>query len=148
MSEYQPSPFYFNLDGEGKKGLYYQPPAKKSKQGETEIPSPVWICSPFDVVARSRDTDSGNHGIILEWRDQDKVRHEWVLPFELLAGDGVEIRKFLMNGGLKISTQRHAKELLTRYLSEVTPKRVARSVFAIGWQPGCVYVLPNQTIGG
>lgn len=146
--EYQPSPFYFNLNGEGRKGLYYQPPAKNSKQGEGEIPAPIWIADVFEVTARSRDADSGNHGLVLEWQDPDKVQHLWLMPFEWLAGDGIEIRKVLLHGGLKINSQKTAKDLLIRYLNEVTPKKVARSVFAIGWQRGGVYVLPSQTIGG
>lgn len=150
MSDYKPekpSPYYFNTNrNKGKAGLCYQPPAKK--QGDEFVTqSPVWICDPFDVVARTRDGDSNNHGLLLEWKDPDKQQHEWLMPFELLAGDGVEIRKILLNGGLRISTQKTAKEHLLIYLNEARPAKVARAVFAIGWQDNGVYVLPHVTIG-
>ncbi|MEZ5450317.1 MAG: DUF927 domain-containing protein [Thiolinea sp.] len=147
MSEYTPSPYYMQTGGKGKPGLYYQPPAKKGSDGALEQPAAMWIADPFDVVARSRDGDSGNHGLVIEWQDPDRISHEWVMPFDLLAGDGVEIRKTLMNGGLRISTKKTAKEHLLNYLMEAKPKAVARAVFAIGWNQGA-YVLPHQTIGG
>lgn len=142
--EYTPSSYYMQkATNQGKPGLYYQPPIQ-GKDENAKIPPAIWICDVFDVVARSRDGDSNNHGLVLEWRDLDRVLHEWVMPFELLAGDGAEIRKTLMNGGLKISVKKNAKEHLLSYLLDQKPKKKARAVFAIGWQLGGVYVLHNQ----
>lgn len=157
LSDYQPDPprrkqdkesAYLISDGRGDlpAGVYYQPPAQ-FKKGEAIVLPPLWICDAFDVVARSRDADGGNHGFVLSWQDMDKVKHELVVTLDMLTGDGVELRKLLMNGGLRVSTQRAAKEKLLAYLLEVKPAKVARSVFAIGWQPGGVYVLPQQTFG-
>ncbi len=151
MSDYKPekiSPYYINTNrNKGQAGLFYQPPAKK--RGDVFVTQPpVWICDPFAVVARTRDGDSNNHGLLLSWKDPDRQEHEWLMPFELLGGDGVEIRKVLLNGGLRISIKRNAKEHLLTYLSEARPSKVARSVFTIGWQAGGVYVLPQLTIGG
>lgn len=139
---------YFISDGRGDlpAGIYYQPPTQH-KRGEAVVLPPLWICDAFDVVARSRDADSGNHGLLLVWQDMDKVKHELVVTLDMLTGDGQELRKLLMNGGLRVSTQRAAKEKLLAYLLEAKPNKVARSVFAIGWQPGGVYVLPQQTFG-
>lgn len=140
------SPYFIADGGDLPPGIYYQPPAKK--QGDEWItPAPIWICEEFAVVARSRDAEGGNHGKVLEWRDQDKVRHEFVFTSDMLSNDGLEIRKVLMNGGLQVSTKRAAKEHLVHYLNEVKPNKVARSVFAIGWQSGGAYVLPKQTYG-
>ncbi len=147
MSEYTPSPYYMLTSGKARPGLYYQPPAKADKEGGLIEPAPIWICDPFETVARSRDGDSGNHGLLLEWQDPDKICHEWLMPFEMLASDGVEIRKIFLSGGLRVSTQRAAKEHLLNYLMTAKPKAVARSVFTIGWNQ-CVYVLPHMTIGG
>lgn len=139
-----------NTGNKGKRGLFYQPPAKPGGEGGLQESSPVWVCDPFEVVARSRDIDSGNHGLLLEWHDPDRIKHQWVMPFDLLAGDGVEIRKTLLNGGLMVSTKKHAKEHLLGYLMEAKAqvKAVARAVFAVGWQAGGVYVLPDDVIGG
>lgn len=150
MSEYKPSHYFMQFGDKSKQGLYYQPPAKKEKGDEWQAPAPQWICDPFDVVARSRDTHSHNHGLLLAWVDQDKVAHEWVMPFELLAGDGVEIRKNLLAGGLMISTKKYSKEHLLAYLQESNAhtQETVRTVFAIGWQSSGAYVLPDEVIGG
>lgn len=147
MSKYIPSKYKMRTTGKGKYGLIYQPPAKKDEDGNFNPVSPVWICDPFEVTARSRDIDSANHGLVLEWEDPDCILHTWVMPFDLLAGDGVEIRKVLLNGGLRISTQKSAKEHLLSYLNESMPKRTARSVFTIGWHSD-VYIMPTGSIGG
>ena len=145
---YKPASYYVLDSGKVKHGLYYQPPVKQSKDGESEIPPATWICDPLEAVARSRDGDSNNHGLLLEWIDPDGKTHDWVMPFELLGGDGAEVRRVLMNGGLKISVKKNAKDLLLGWLLEQKPKTVARSVFAIGWQDGGVYVLHDQVFGG
>ncbi|OQX04845.1 MAG: hypothetical protein BWK73_35120 [Thiothrix lacustris] len=141
------SPFFISVGEELPPGIYYQPPPKKSGDDWIE-PPPLWLCEEFGVVARSRDSDSGNHGRVLEWVDVDRVRHELVITLDMLTGDGVEVRKLLMNGGLRVSTKKAAKELLMQYILETNPSKVARSVFAIGWQSGGAYVLPTQTFGG
>lgn len=150
MSEYKPSHYFMQLGGKSQPGLYYQPPAKKEKGDEWQASAPLWICDPFQVVARSRDTHSHNHGLLLTWADQDQVPHEWVMPFELLAGDGVEIRKNLLAGGLMISTKKYSKEHLLAYLQEsnVHTQATVRTVFAIGWQLNGAYVLPDEVIEG
>lgn len=140
------SPYFIAEGGDLPPGIYYQPPPKK--QGDEWVsPAPIWICEEFAVVARSRDAESGNHGLVLEWKDPDKIRHELVLTLDMLTGDGIEVRKLLMNGGLRISTKKAAKEYLLGYLNEAKSNKVARSVFAIGWQSGGAYVLPKQTFG-
>ena len=35
---------------------------------------PVWICSPLQVLARTRDSISDSWGILLQWKDLDEVR--------------------------------------------------------------------------
>lgn len=140
------SPFFLSVGGELPPGVYYQPPAQRKGDDWIE-PPPLWISEELTVVARSRDSDSGNHGRVLEWQDPDKVRHELVVTLDMLTGDGVELRKLLMNGGLRVSTKKAAKEQLLAYLLEANPSKVARSVFAIGWQSGGAYVLPHQTFG-
>jgi len=65
--------------------------------------SPRWICSPISVVAMTRDAKSGEWGRLLEWRDDDKVRHQWAMPLELLQGDGSDVRRELARLGLSIA---------------------------------------------
>jgi len=145
---YRPSPYYIVDSGKGKHGLFYQPAPKKANEGESEMSTAIWISDPLKVVARSRDGDSNNHGLMIQWFDPDGELHEWLMPFELLSGDGAEVRKMLLSGGLKVSNRKVAKDLLLEWLLNEKPETVVRSVFAIGWQDGGVYVLHDQVFGG
>lgn len=143
------SPYFTILEGEGA-GVYFQPPptAKKDKDGnETSTPSaPVWICSPLSVDSRVRDDQQQNHGYLLNWQDADRKPHSWVMPAELLAGDGAEVRRVLLNGGLLIATKKTAREHLLAYIQESRPDETGLVVFRTGWHGGA-YVLPDQVIG-
>lgn len=83
-------PYVLEKDAK-KAGVYYYPPAENGE------PKPKqWVCSPVEVVARTRDTFNLNHGRLLRWLDEDKKVHTWIMPKALLAGDGAEIRKTLL----------------------------------------------------
>ena len=47
----------------------------KDKDGH-ELP-PCWICSALHVVAKTRDAKSGEWGRLLEWIDDDGIKHQW-----------------------------------------------------------------------
>lgn len=140
---------YFMMEGD-KPGVYFQSPptVSKDKDGnETTTPStPLWICSPLGVMARVRDDQGQNHGVLLEWEDQDNKQHRWIMPMELLAGDGAEVRRVLLSGGVKIVTKKAAREHLLTFIQESTPEQVALSVSRTGWQ-GQAFVLPDEVIG-
>lgn len=140
---------YFLMAGD-KAGVYYQPPptTTKDKDGnETTAPStPLWICSPLAVVARVRDEQGQNHGVLLEWEDKDDKQHRWIMPMELLAGDGAEVRRVLLSGGVKIATKKATREHLLIYIQDADPEEVALSVYRTGWQ-GKAFVLPDDVIG-
>lgn len=143
------SPYFTILEGDGA-GVYFQPPAttKKDRDGnETSTPAtPVWICSPLLVSARVRDDGSQNHGYLLEWQDADRKQHSWIMPAELLAGDGAEVRRVLLNGGLMIATKKAAREHLMAFIQESRPDETGLVVFRTGWHGGA-YVLPDAVIG-
>ena len=108
--------------------------------------SPRWICSPLSVVAMTRDAKSGEWGRLLEWRDDDQVRHQWAMPLELLQGDGADVRRELARLGLSIAPGKASRDLLASYL-QVWPVRArARCVERLGWH-GAVYVTPAESIG-
>ena len=46
----------------------------------------AFICSPLEVIAKTRDTGSTTWGLLLQWRD-DGVLHKWAMPLTLLQGD-------------------------------------------------------------
>lgn len=108
--------------------------------------SPRWICSPLAVVAKTRDAKSGEWGRLLEWDDDDGVRHQWAMPLELLQGDGSDVRRELARLGLAISPAKSARDLLASYLQVWPVEARARCVERLGWH-GAVYVTPSESIG-
>ncbi len=107
---------------------------------------PVWVCSPLGVIAKTRDGKSGEWGRLLEWFDDDDVRHQWAMPLELLEGDGTDVRRELARLGLHIATGRSARDLLAAYIKVWPLDQRSRCVDRLGWH-GAVYTLPSQTIG-
>lgn len=106
----------------------------------------VFVCAPLHVLAYARNDRHEHYSKLLEFRDPDNNLHEWLMPQELLAGDGSEVRKTLLSMGLKIGEDRKAKDLLTRYLLSCDPIDRVRTIDRTGWH-GQSYVLPEGPIG-
>lgn len=106
----------------------------------------VFVCAPLHVLAYARNERHENYSKLLTFCDPDGKIHEWLMPQELLAGDGNEVRKILLSMGLKIGEDRQAKDLLTRYLLSCHPTDRVRTVDRTGWH-GQFYVLPEGPIG-
>lgn len=128
----------FSLD---KEGVWYTPVNHK---GESE--NPIWICSPLEILAITRDHDNENHGKLLRFYDYDGVEHRWPMPMELLAGDGTSYRQILLSSGLQLKEGKQGRDLLSRYIQSSNPKARMRCVSRLGWY-NQLYVLPNETIG-
>lgn len=110
-----------------------------------ELP-PRWICSPLSVMAKTRDAKSSEWGRLLEWQDDDHMRHQWAMPSELLQGDGADMRRELARRGLSIAPSKAAHDLLTSFLQVWPVDERARCVERLGWH-GAVYVTPAESIG-
>jgi putative DNA primase/helicase len=108
---------------------------------------PLWICTPLKIAAKTRDSNSGEWGRLLQWQDADGVNHQWAMPIELLQGDGgVDVRKELARQGLDITTTRTGRELLCAALQVWPVEERARCAERLGWHGG-VYVIPAETVG-
>lgn len=129
--------FLFEKD---KKGVWYLLPAS----GDTSS-SRIWICSPLEIVAVTRDQNGENHGRLLRFYDSDNVLHEWSMAMELLATDGAKYRKTLLSMGLQIGAGTKAKNLLTTYIQTQTPDLKMRCVDKVGWFKNS-YVFPDHVI--
>ena len=106
----------------------------------------TFISSRLEIVACTRNTDGEEWGRLLEWNDRDALRHQWAMPMSILSGDGNELRARLFSGGLEISPNRKARELLATYIQTAKPEGKARCVSRIGWHDNS-FVLPDTTIG-
>lgn len=107
---------------------------------------PVWICSRLDVIAKTRDSSSAEWGRLLEWHDDDNIKHTWAMPMELLQSDGNDFRRELSRQGLSIASSKKARDQLSIYLNTWKIDTRARCVDRLGWQ-GNVYVTPTECIG-
>ncbi len=102
----------------------------------------LWICSPLVIKAATRNQQSNAWGRILSFPDQDGVQKSWPMPMEMLAGDGLELRRELLNQGLRISTNSKARSYLMEYIQTEESEDRVRCVAQIGWQAES-FVLPS-----
>ena len=123
-------------------GVWYHPPGAP----DDDLRSPIWICSPLEVTAVTRNTQGENWGRLVEFRDPEGRKHAWAMPMRLLQADGREYRAVLADMGLNIASSRRARELLTTYLQTTQPPARVRFVERTGWQ-GAAFVFPDETIG-
>lgn len=103
------------------------------------------LCAPVEVVGESRNLEGYGWGKLVRFTNRDGERREWILPAELFAGDGVELRKTLAALGLWITPTAVRARLIEYFETRETEARV-RTVAVTGWCGG-VFVLPGETIG-
>src|SRR5581483_2360815 len=133
-------PTGFSLSDEG---VFYQPPATD----DGEMKPPIQLSSRLEVIAATRNSEGGEWGRLLRWRDPEGRLHTWAMPMSMLAGDGNEIIAELLAGGLFISPNRKGREIFKIYLQESVPSVLMKSVNRVGWHDD-YYVFPDATVGG
>ncbi|GAA0797540.1 DUF927 domain-containing protein [Psychrobacter piscatorii] len=106
----------------------------------------AFVCSPIEVIAKTRDTSSGTWGRLLQWRDDDSVLHTWSMPLSLLQGDAREYRKELASQGLNITTNPKQRNYLDTYIQNYPIHKRALCVDKLGWHDK-QYILPDRAIG-
>ncbi len=107
-----------------------------------------FICAPLQITASTVGENGNGWGRLLEWYDPMGKKHKWIMPNEMLSGDGNEIRKKLLAGGLTLNTYSTEKNLLNFYLASAKPKQVEtlKHVKQLGWHGNC-YIMTNKTFG-
>ena len=108
--------------------------------------SKSFVCSPIEVIAKTRDTSSGTWGRLLQWRDDDSVLHTWSMPLSLLQGDAREYRRELASQGLNITTNPKQRSYLDTYIQNYPIHKRALCVDKLGWHDK-QYILPDRAIG-
>jgi len=117
----------------------------EEKDGSTDW---QFVCSRLEVVAATRGETGEDWGRLLKFLDRDGNVHEWSMPMEMLAGDGVAYRERLLSMGLIVAPGKHARDRLHQYIASTTPSARARAVSRIGWYHGDSFVFPDAVIGG
>ena len=123
-----------------KAGLYF---VEEDKNG---ISHKRFISSPVLVTAKTRDDSSNNWGVLLQWKDDNGVKHIQALSMELFQTDGADLRKALAYQGVTIAPDQRARNLFQCYLMSYQANRYALCVDRVGWHEN-VFVLPHTQIG-
>lgn len=110
-------------------------------------PEQIWICSPLHIEAQTCDENNNSWGRLLVFEDNLSNVKSWPMPIRLLADDGIECRRGLMDMGLNISPEPKARKLLAQYLQGSKPQAWVRCVERTGWHRGA-YMLPSGEMIG
>ncbi|MGY0197695.1 DUF927 domain-containing protein [Leptothrix sp. BB-4] len=128
----------FRCDGSG---VWFTPPA-----GEDGHASPARrVCDQIEVLALARDMHDKGGALLLEFDTAFGRGRRWLMPLSMLAGDGAEYRRELLDMGFRAPTDGNRRRWLTEYLQSRRPADRVRLVDRVGWQ-GKSYVLPHETL--
>lgn len=87
---------------------------------------------------------SNKSSLMIEFIDRFWNHKQIVSPMSLLAGDGVELQKTLLDEGLYVSLAKSAKSNILTYINTFKTNKIAELVNQIGWHKNR-YVLPHHT---
>lgn len=127
-----------------KSGIEYLTTQKTDNDNKNE--EWKWMCSYLVVTALTCDENNLNHGCILEYTDPKGIKKEYVMPMELLAGSGEELRKNLLSRGVRFASKPQARNKFLDYLSSSKPTAKATCVDKVGWFKK-QYILPEKVYG-
>ena len=83
-------------------GLYWRDPDGDDAE--------LFLSGPFQILAETRDLEGSSWGLLLQWKDRDNRTNTWAMPKSLLAGDGVDVRRVLLDRGLAIASATKARK--------------------------------------
>ncbi|MFO0911318.1 MAG: DUF927 domain-containing protein [Pirellulales bacterium] len=132
----------FRLTAAGVEHLFIQ----RARNGDEISRKWVWICSPLEIIARSRSPEGLDWGLQLRITDPDGTVRDWIMPMEMLADDGPGYRQQLFTRGLRMASGIAMQKVLHDYLNSADPSARITVVKNTGWLDGA-FVLPQRTIG-
>ncbi|CRM34403.1 DUF927 domain-containing protein [Pseudomonas sp. 58 R 3] len=108
------------------------------------------VCSPLEIIARTRDDKGHNWGLLVEFDDPDGAKKRWNIPARTMTGDfGKDVLGPLVDMGLRLAgsrSGRNARNDLQSYLGGFDSAQRARLVTRLGWHNNA-FLLPEQQIG-
>jgi putative DNA primase/helicase len=122
-------------------GVWFRPPA--ADDGSTA--NTRRVCDRLEVLALARDMQDRCGALLLEFDSAFGNRRRWLMPLSMLAGDGAEYRRELLDMGFIAPTDGNRRRWLTEYLQSRRPTDRVRMVDRVGWH-GRAYVLPRETL--
>lgn len=128
---------------EARPGVYWH----TVKSGEKEpVLIDTWVSGPVHIRAQTSDEGGSSFGRLLRFQNTAGRWREWAMPQELLAGDGVELRRELLSMGLEIVAGKQ-RGLFFEYLQHRVPDARIRCATSVGWYGRDAFVLPDQVVG-
>ncbi|AJK45388.1 hypothetical protein BGL_1c08550 [Burkholderia plantarii] len=107
---------------------------------------PHWVSTRINVIAETRNEMNSEWGYLLEFTDRDGILKRWAAPAALFAGDGTELRRMLLDMGVKLGVTQIARTQIANYIQMAQPDERVRCVPRVGWHHGA-FVLPDRVIG-
>lgn len=108
------------------------------------------VCSPLEILARTRDAQGHNWGLLVEFDDPDGAKKRWNIPARTMTGDfGKDVLGPLVDMGLRLAgsrSGRNARNDLQSYLGGFDSAQRARLVTRLGWHDNA-FLLPEQQVG-
>ncbi len=108
------------------------------------------VCSPLEILARTRDDKGQNWGLLVEFDDPDGAKKRWNIPARTMTGDfGKDVLGPLVDMGLRLAgsrSGRNARNDLQSYLGGFESAQRARLVTRLGWHD-TAFLLPEQQVG-
>jgi putative DNA primase/helicase len=129
----------------------YMPKGYAIKDGQLcdmkgDEPKP--FADPLYVLAMTRaEGGRDNWGRVVSWQNADGQEVQWAMPASMLAGDGAEYRRVMLDKGYHVRGGRPAQNHLHNYLSDARPPARALAVAQPGWC-GERYVAPDGQVYG
>ncbi len=108
------------------------------------------VCSPLEILARTRDAKGHNWGLLVEFDDPDGAKKRWNIPARTMTGDfGKDVLGPLVDMGLRLAgtrSSRNARNDLQSYFQGFESTQRARLVTRLGWHDSA-FLLPEQQVG-
>ncbi|WP_184307834.1 DUF927 domain-containing protein, partial [Burkholderia pseudomallei] len=89
---------------------------------------PHWVSTRIDVIAETRNEMNSEWGYLLEFTDRDGILKRWAVPAGLFAGDGTELRRMLLDMGVKLGVTQIARTQIANYVQMAQPDERVRCV--------------------
>jgi len=129
----------------------YMPPNYAIKNGKLHFTGgneSVPFGDPLYVLAMTRDEGGqDNWGCLVSWHNADGGEVKWAIPAAMLAADGVEYRRVLLDKGYHVYGGRAAQNRLHNYLSDARPAARALAVAQPGWRGGRYVAADGKVYG-
>lgn len=107
-----------------------------------------WICSPIEVVARTRTERDTDFGKMVEFTNLEGRRGRWSMPSRMIVSSKEDdIISQLKCSGVNIGFKKES--LLIQYLSTTNPSDSLICSSSTGWNGGnnASFIMPDKTLG-